>query len=85
MTQCIKEGMRLHSPVPAIGRHTSKPYTIDGITFPANTNFTVQVYGLHHNPTVWPEPSVYDPSRFSKDRSDTIDSFAFIPFSAGPR
>jgi hypothetical protein len=27
----------------------------------------------------------YDPSRFSKNNDIKMDSFAFIPFAAGPR
>ena len=28
---------------------------------------------------------VYDPNRFLTDSGDKMDSFAFVPFSAGPR
>ncbi|CAC5364054.1 CYP4B1 [Mytilus coruscus] len=85
LTQCIKEGMRIHPPVPIVSRQSTKEMTIEDITFPKDTAFSVNIYGLHHNPTVWKDHMTYDPSRFSKDRDLVLDSFAFIPFSAGPR
>ncbi|XP_078285507.1 cytochrome P450 4F2-like [Rhinoraja longicauda] len=45
----------------------------------------ISIYGTHHNPTVWPEPEVYDPSRFDSANSDKRAPYAFVPFSAGPR
>lgn len=85
LTQCIKEGMRLHSPVPLISRESTKEFTLEGITFPPGTFFGINIYGLHHNPAVWTDPTKFDPDRFSKDNATKMDSFAFTPFSAGPR
>ncbi|CAG2207349.1 CYP4B1 [Mytilus edulis] len=85
LTQCIKEGMRIHPPVPIVSRQSTKEVTIEGVTFPPDTTFSVNIYGLHHNPAVWKDHTTYDPSRFSKDRDSVLDSYAFIPFSAGPR
>ncbi|XP_063429981.1 leukotriene-B4 omega-hydroxylase 3-like [Mytilus trossulus] len=85
LTQCIKEGMRLHSPVPLILRQSTKEFTVDETTFPPDTVFRINIYGLHHNPAVWTDPMKFDPSRFTKDNATKIDSFAFTPFSAGPR
>ena len=77
--------MRIHPPVPIVSRQSTKEVTIEGVTFPPDTTFSVNIYGLHHNPTVWKDHMTYDPSRFSKDRDSVLDSYAFIPFSAGPR
>ncbi|KAJ8390675.1 hypothetical protein AAFF_G00100550 [Aldrovandia affinis] len=44
-----------------------------------------RIYGIHHNPDIWPNPEVYDPSRFDQENSKNRPSLAFIPFSAGPR
>ncbi|CAD7684334.1 unnamed protein product [Nyctereutes procyonoides] len=40
-------------------------------------------YALHHNPNVWPNPEVFDPSRFAPDASR--HSHAVLPFSGGSR
>lgn len=58
LTLCIKEALRLHSPVPFISRELTKDMTINGVTLPAGCFFNLSIYGLHHNPYVWPDPSV---------------------------
>lgn len=85
LNQCIKEGMRLHSAVPLVSRKSTREFTVDGTTFPARTNFQLNIYGVHHNPDIWENPLTFDPDRFSKDNDTKMDSFAFIPFAAGPR
>ena len=77
--------MRLRPPVPGTARKSTRELTIDGTTFPVGTNFSLNIYGVHHNETVWKDPMTYDPSRFSKNNDIKMDSFAFIPFAAGPR
>ena len=77
--------MRLHVPVPFIARMTTKPVTIDGYTVPAGTLCSCHLWNLHHNPDVWEDPDEYKPERFSKENIASMDSFAFLPFSAGPR
>lgn len=85
LSMCIKEGMRLHAPVPFIQRVATKRITIDGNTFPAGTPLSVNIYSLHHNPEVWEDHEVFKPERFTEDNFSKMDSFAYCPFSAGPR
>jgi len=77
--------MRLHSAVPLVSRKSTREFIVDGTTFPARTSFHLNIYGVHHNPDVWENPLTFDPDRFSKDNDAKMDSFAFIPFAAGPR
>ncbi|XP_060068942.1 cytochrome P450 4A25-like [Ylistrum balloti] len=85
LTMCIKEGMRLYSPVPFIQRQSTQEFTIDNQTFPAGTFMSIGIYSVHHNPKVWENAYQFIPQRFSKENAAKMDSFAFIPFSAGPR
>ncbi|KAJ8779586.1 hypothetical protein J1605_012470 [Eschrichtius robustus] len=83
-TTCIKETLRLYSPVPVIGRDLSKPITFpDGCSLLAGIPLFLSFYGLHHNPKVWPNPEVFDPSRFAP--GSARHSRAFLPFSGGSR
>ncbi|KAJ8779587.1 hypothetical protein J1605_012471 [Eschrichtius robustus] len=83
-TMCIKEALRLYPPVPVISRDMSKPITFpDGRSLPAGIPFSLSFYGLHHNPKVWPNPEVFDPSRFAP--GSARHSHAFLPFSGGSR
>uniref|UniRef100_A0A8D1HP03 Cytochrome P450 4A11 n=1 Tax=Sus scrofa TaxID=9823 RepID=A0A8D1HP03_PIG len=83
-TMCIKEALRLYPPVPVIGRELSKPITFpDGRSLPAGIILSLSIYGLHHNPQVWPNPEEFDPSRFAP--GSARHSHAFMPFSGGSR
>lgn len=83
-TMCIKESLRLYPPVPIIGRELSKPIAFpDGRSLPKGIHVSLNIYALHHNPKVWPDPEVFDPSRFA--RGSDSHSHAFLPFSGGSR
>ncbi|XP_004639220.1 cytochrome P450 4A10-like [Octodon degus] len=83
-TMCIKEALRIYPPVPAVVRELRKPVTFpDGNSVPKGISITLSFYALHHNPKVWPNPEVFDPSRFSPDSSR--HSHSFLPFSGGSR
>ena len=58
LTSCIKEALRLHTPVPMISRQLTKDVDIQGCTIPAGTHVDVHLYILHHNVTVWDAPYV---------------------------
>ncbi|KAF7485348.1 cytochrome P450 4A11 isoform X1 [Marmota monax] len=83
-TMCIKEALRIYPPVPNVSRDLSKPITFpDGRSLPKGFMVTLSIYGLHHNPKVWPNPEVFDPSRFAPGSSR--HSHSFLPFSGGSR
>ena len=53
LTRCIKETLRLHSPVPFISRQLDKPMDLEGVHLKENTIIDINIYALHHNPQVW--------------------------------
>ncbi|XP_036035011.1 cytochrome P450 4A14 isoform X3 [Onychomys torridus] len=83
-TMCIKEALRLYPPVPGVSRELNTPVTFpDGRSLPKGITVGISIYGLHHNPSLWPNPKVFDPSRFAADSAR--HSHAFLPFSGGAR
>ncbi|XP_078703229.1 taurochenodeoxycholic 6 alpha-hydroxylase-like [Branchiostoma floridae x Branchiostoma belcheri] len=86
LTLCIKEAMRLHCPIPIIGRQISAPIEVEGKVLPEGTIVDVNIWNIHHNLDVWGDNHMeYDPSRFLPENMKEKDPYAFIPFSAGPR
>ncbi|KAJ6634556.1 hypothetical protein lerEdw1_013964 [Lerista edwardsae] len=56
-TMCIKESLRLYSPVPVVSRQLSKPITFfDGRTLPEGFPVAVAIHIIHQNPSVWQDP-----------------------------
>ncbi|CAM4815651.1 unnamed protein product [Rotaria magnacalcarata] len=45
------------------------------------------IYGVHHDPNVFPQPERFDPNRFyeSTEVNEERSPYAFVPFSAGSR
>ncbi|XP_068835828.1 prostaglandin E2 omega-hydroxylase CYP4F21 isoform X2 [Capricornis sumatraensis] len=86
LTMCIKESLRLHPPVTAISRRCTQDTVLpDGRVTPKGVICVIDIFGTHHNPSVWPDPEVYDPFRFDPENIKGRSPLAFIPFSAGPR
>ncbi|KAM4641149.1 cytochrome P450 4B1-like [Discoglossus pictus] len=85
-TLCIKEGMRLYPPVPGVGRQLSQPITFpDGRILPKGTNLLLSIYAMNRHSSVWEDPEVFDPLRFTPENTSNRHTHAFLPFSAGAR
>ena len=52
-TRCIKEALRIHSPVPTVGREVDKEFEIDGVRMPVGSRIQVHIHALHHNQEIW--------------------------------
>ncbi|XP_028901825.2 probable cytochrome P450 4d14 [Zeugodacus cucurbitae] len=81
----IKESMRLFPPVPSIGRHIEQDIYLDGKLYPADTNVTILTYHALRDPLYFKDPEEFLPERFYSDNIEKNNTFAYVPFSAGPR
>ncbi|CAG4978424.1 unnamed protein product [Parnassius apollo] len=85
LDRCIKESLRLYPPVPFISRHINEEVQLSNYTVPAGTYCHIHIYDLHRSEKLFPNPSVFDPDRFLPENMGKRHSYAYIPFSAGPR
>ncbi|XP_077997723.1 cytochrome P450 2U1-like [Glandiceps talaboti] len=53
---------------------------------PKGTPVFINLWSVHHDPSIWLEPDKFDPSRFYDERSGTVTKHeSFLPFSTGRR
>ncbi|XP_023229868.1 cytochrome P450 4C1-like [Centruroides sculpturatus] len=81
----IKESMRIYPPVPIFGRKNPYEIKIDDYILPPKSTISICTYAIHHNPSVYENPEVFDPDRFLPENFKKLHPYAFLPFSAGPR
>lgn len=90
---CIDEAMRITPPVGGSLFRTvcAGGAEVNGDFFPEGTEIGVGIYSLHHNPDIFPEPTVFRPERFYKTGTEEsrreLDKVltAYNPFSIGSR
>lgn len=83
--QVLHETLRLCGPAAAVGRLATRDVLIDGYRVPAGSNVIVGIYALHRDPTLWDDPTRFDPDRFTPERSRGRDRWQYLPFGAGSR
>nr|GMD61144.1 cytochrome P450 82C4-like [Ipomoea batatas] len=85
----VKESMRLYPPAPFLVPHkASEDCNVDGYYVPKGTQLFVNVWKLHRDPRIWPEPEKFSPERFL-NTPENVDpaarQYGYIPFSYGRR
>lgn len=83
---CIKEAMRLYTPVVNIGRYTETDIEHEGYVIPKGSTICILLGKMHQDPNFFPQPERYIPERFlDKEAPFRQNRFSYIPFSAGLR
>jgi len=83
----IKEVLRMSGPaqMTPFPRYPNKDIIIDGKVVPAKTLVNVAMDVIHHLEEFWPEPSKFDPYRFTPENSVGRHPYAYLPFLHGRR
>lgn len=54
-------------------------------TIPKDVDTFIPIYDIHRDSRFWPDPDRFDPSRHLPEHVKSRPTYAYIPFSAGPR
>jgi cytochrome P450 len=82
LERVIKESMRLCPPVVWNSRVAVEEDMLGGHRILPATEILMSIYYTHHDPTIYPEPERFDPSRWERQE---YGIFEYVPFSGGPR
>jgi sterol 14-demethylase len=81
---CLKEAERLHPPLVMLMRTVRRSFAVDGAVLPAGSLALVSPAISHRLPSVFAEPSRFDPDRFGPPREeDRATPFSLIGFGGG--
>jgi cytochrome P450 len=81
----LHEALRLCPPAAGVARLATRDIAVGGYRVEAGSLVAVGIYALHHDPSLWPDPMVFDPDRFSPENSNGRDRWQFLPFLGGGR
>jgi cytochrome P450 len=83
--QVLKESMRLYPPVYAVSRRAVKDVPVDDFVIKKGTILFINIYAMHRNAEIYPDPERFDPDRFTPENEKHRPRNAYLPFGAGPR
>ncbi|KAM7293516.1 cytochrome P450 3A14 isoform X1 [Ixodes scapularis] len=84
--QVINEAMRMWPPgLTFTTRQAREDFEYQGIKYKAGTCIMSPVAVIHMDERFFPDPTKFDPDRFSEENEGSIPKLAFQPFGMGPR
>ncbi|KAG7442313.1 cytochrome P450 [Guyanagaster necrorhizus] len=83
LTACIREAMRINTPISYIvPRQSNRPVRLGKYFVPARTSLIVNIYAIHHDEERWKSPDAFIPERFLEQG---WQKSGWLPFALGPR
>lgn len=87
--QVADEALRLYPPGHTLVRTAVENAELLGRPLPKGRIVALSIWGIHHNPSVWPDPERFDPDRFATatdgEAAPHQGRYAHLPFGGGPR
>ncbi|HEY0544327.1 MAG TPA: cytochrome P450 [Pyrinomonadaceae bacterium] len=81
----LAEAMRLYPPAWAIGRLSLKDEEIGGYLIPARSLVLLSPYTMHRDERYFPEPTRFDPERWTPEAREARPAYSYFPFGGGQR
>ncbi|XP_063628842.1 cytochrome P450 6B4-like [Cydia splendana] len=87
LERVLNETLRLFPVVDPLFRKVGADYKIPGTDVELKKGQTVLVSasGIHHDEKYWPDPSKFDPDRFTPEKSASRHPAVYLPFGIGRR
>ncbi len=82
---CFQEAMRMFPPAWIVPRVCIEDDVIDGHRIRKGSGILIPIHSLHHDPRFWPDPEVYDPTRFLPENIKHHHRSSYLPFGGGRR
>lgn len=83
--QVIKEVLRLYPAAPFYVRDAITEDRFLGFSIPAGAAVMLSPYYTHRHPWFWPDPDVFDPTRWTREKESERNGYAYHPFAQGQR
>jgi cytochrome P450 len=87
--QVINETLRLYPPAHTVVRRATEATELLGHPVDEGRIVAVSLWGVHHQPGLWPDPFRFSPDRFAKlgtgETSRRASGYTHVPFGGGPR
>lgn len=79
--------MRKYPPLSNLTRVCTRDYRVEGTKFVIKKGQMVFIpaNAIQNDPEIYPNPSVYDPDRFTPEEEAKRSQYSFLPFGQGPR
>ena len=81
----LAESMRLYPPAWALGRLAINDYEVGGYRLPARSLILLSQYVAHRDPRYFPDPTRFDPERWTPEARESRPQYSYFPFGGGPR
>jgi cytochrome P450 len=81
----IRESLRLYPPAWAIGRRAVQDTQIGGTAIPSGAIVLACQWAVHRCDRYFPNPTKFDPDRWTAEFQRTLPKYAYFPFGGGPR
>jgi cytochrome P450 len=82
LTATIQETLRLRPVISLVLRRLTEPVEIAGYELPAGVSVAPNIYLVHRNSEIYPDPQAFKPERFLDNPPGT---YTWIPFGGGVR
>ncbi|MGF1430514.1 cytochrome P450 [Kitasatospora sp. LaBMicrA B282] len=81
----VNEALRLYPSAWLMPRFAAVDDTVNGYRIDADTEILTSPYLTHRDPVLWPDPEVFDPTRFTVPGRRPMQAGAYYPFGIGAR